>query len=109
MLPEPELFDRYGFLIDSGRWTRELAAQIASEEGIGRLRAQHFAVIQVFRRHYAEAQTVPPPLHICHELGMPKDCIDRLFRGPLNAWKVAGLPNPGEEARVYLDNQTLDG
>ena len=108
MLSNPKLFDRYGFLIESDRWTEKLAARIAAELGIGKMQSQHFVVIQALRRHYAESQAIHPPLHVCHELGMPKDCIDSLFKGPLNAWKAAGLPNPGEEARVYLDNQTPD-
>ncbi len=108
MLPNPTLFDRYGFLIDAGDWNQTLAAQITFELGIGRLQAPHLAIIHALRQHHAESQAIPPTGHICRELGMSEDCIDSFFRGPLNAWKAAGLPNPGEEARVYLDNQTRD-
>jgi len=28
-----------------------------------------------------------------------------LFGGPIEVWRLAGLPNPGEEARTYMENQ----
>jgi tRNA 2-thiouridine synthesizing protein E len=41
---------------------------------------------------------------VCRELDLVSDCVCALFGGPLEAWKVAGLPDPGEEARVYMEN-----
>lgn len=38
------------------------------------------------------------------ELDLVANCVHRLFGGPLEAWKVAGLPDPGEEARTYMEN-----
>jgi tRNA 2-thiouridine synthesizing protein E len=29
--------------------------------------------------------------------------VKQLFGGCLSLWRVAGLPDPGEEARAYLD------
>jgi tRNA 2-thiouridine synthesizing protein E len=99
-------FDHDGFLVEPGAWDRETAKEIAARFGIERLGDEHFAVIDAMRRHYHEHGSVPPPMLVCHDVGMQADCIDRLFGGPARAWKTAGLPPPGEEARVYLENQT---
>ena len=108
MLASAERFDRYGFLTDPGDWDETLATQIAAELKIAELTERHLAVLYALRRHYTRSRAIAPPMHICHELDKSEDCIDDLFRGPLNAWKIAGLPDPGEEARVYLANQTPD-
>jgi len=40
--------------------------------------------------------------HVCHLTGQSADCMQHLFPNPREAWRVAGLPNPGEEAKAYL-------
>jgi hypothetical protein len=42
--------------------------------------------------------------NVCRELDLTEDCVHRLFGGPVEAWKIAGLPDPGEEARAYMLN-----
>jgi dissimilatory sulfite reductase related protein len=39
---------------------------------------------------------------VCRETALSKSEIYDLFGGCLRAWRIAGLPNPGEEARTYL-------
>jgi len=29
-------------------------------------------------------------------------CLEQLFHGTREAWRIAGLPDPGEEARAYM-------
>ena len=77
-------------------------------EGIDDVGESHRRVWTAYREHYGRLASIPPTNVLCHELDLDDDCIDRLFKGPLNAWQSAGLPDPGEEARVYLDNQTHD-
>lgn len=36
-------------------------------------------------------------------------CVKQLFGGPLEAWRIAGLPDPGEEARAYMANMEPPG
>lgn len=98
--------DAYGFLKDPDSWSEERARELAAERGITPLGERHLAVLRAFREHYQKNRAIPPASHLCHELELDEDCIDELFDGPLNAWLAAGLPNPGEEARIYLDNQT---
>jgi hypothetical protein len=33
---------------------------------------------------------------------MDKRCVDKLFRNQREAWRIAGLPDPGEEARTCM-------
>ena len=98
--------DAYGFLKDPDSWSEDRARELAAELGVDPLGERHLAVLRAFREHYRNHRAIPPASHLCRELGLDEDCIDELFDGPLNAWQAAGLPHPGEEARIYLDNQT---
>lgn len=98
--------DAHGFLREEAAWTPDSARTIASRHGIEALTARHFDVLHCMRRHYRQHCAIPPAQLVCHELDLDGDCIDALFGGPLIAWQIAGLPHPGEEVRVYLDNQT---
>jgi tRNA 2-thiouridine synthesizing protein E len=44
---------------------------------------------------------------ICREAGLSEHCVSELFIDPRLAWRIAGLPNPGEEAKVYLETSEL--
>jgi tRNA 2-thiouridine synthesizing protein E len=96
------LRDANGFLVETGSWNRSTATRIAETLGIRDLTLAHWAILWYLRRHYLVQGTLPWEAHVCRELGMGKGCIHSLFGGPLTAWQVAGLPNPGEEARAYL-------
>ncbi len=100
----PDLFDDEGFLADPDLWNRDLALHIADELGLCPLEASHWAVIDYLREHYLSNGTLPWEGNVCRELHLVEDCVHRLFRGPIEAWKVAGLPDPGEEARAYMHN-----
>lgn len=101
--------DDNGFLNDPFDWNEQIAAEIAARIGVGPLGERHKRMLSAYRRHYFWGRSVPPAKIICHELDFSEDCIDDLFGGPLNTWRIAGLPDPGEEARVYLDNQQAFG
>lgn len=99
--------DERGFLADPDTWNAEKARAIGEHLGLSKLTKRHFAVMRRLREHYQQHDAIPPPSLVCHELDLADDCIDVLFAGPLNAWRTAGLPDPGEEARIYMDNQTI--
>lgn len=101
----PELLDAEGFLREGTRWDRNLAARLAASLGVTGMTQAHWAVVCCLRGHYLRQGTLPWEAHVCRELGLEKGCIHHLFGGPLTAWRIAGLPNPGEEARAYLLNQ----
>ncbi len=97
-------FDEYGFMTDPKQWNREVAESIASDLGI-ELEEEHWKVLDFYRVHYLEHGAMTPMEHICHALKLDKHCVRRLFRGPEEAWKIAGLPDPGTEARVYMEDE----
>jgi len=41
---------------------------------------------------------------VCRDAGVERERVNEMFGYCLNAWRIAGLPNPGEEAKSYLGN-----
>jgi TusE/DsrC/DsvC family sulfur relay protein len=97
-------FDENGLLTEPRVWNEDLAKLLAAQVGIGRLTDAHWKIIQSLRSYYAEFSVAPAMLQICKDLNMSKYCVHDLFHTCLNAWIVAGLPNPGEEAKSYLSD-----
>lgn len=98
----PLEFGEEGFLNDPKRWNRELAEQIAGEDGIGRLSDAHWAVIQQLRDHYLGYGAIVPASHACRVNKLDPGCVTSLFHDMREAWRIAGLPNPGAEATSYM-------
>ncbi len=101
LLRHPE-FDEFGLLKDPRDWSPELAHKLASDAGIAELSDQHWAFIKSLRAYYRQFHVPPPPSKICHNLQLQHGCGHELFETCLTAWRIAGLPDPGEEAKAYL-------
>lgn len=99
--------ERAQFLDKPERWTPALARKLAVQEGIGVLKENHWAVIDYLRRHYLERKTLPVMKLVCHELELKEGCISALFKNPEIAWRLAGLPDPGEEAKSYMETSEV--
>ena len=100
---KPEiLFDAEGFIRNPTAWDRTLGATLAAREGIASLTESHWRVLEALRKHYFEIGGVPVMRHICRDAGLQEHCVSELLEDPRRAWRIAGLPNPGEEARRYL-------
>ena len=99
---EPTLLDDDGLITDFSFWTEELARELAREEGIGDLGETHWAVIRELRNEYERMAAISSMRNVCHQAGIDRRAINDLFGYCLVAWRVAGLPNPGEEAKSYL-------
>jgi TusE/DsrC/DsvC family sulfur relay protein len=96
-------FDEDGFLRDPSRWTSELATRLARQDGFDGLSRQQWRVIRALRDHYLRHRSIPAPRTICHACEQDDYCLDRLFNHDgKEAWRIAGLPNPGEEAKAYM-------
>ncbi len=100
--------DEYGFLVDPADWNRELAQALADELGIGPLTPGHWRIIDYVREHWLKHQAIHSVQQTCRHFGLDRKCIWRLFGGPLELWKVAGLPYPGLEAYTYMENEEPD-
>ena len=96
------VFDADGFLTDPAKWNRDLAEQIAAEDKLGKLGDEHWAVIQQLRDHYLKYGALLPTSHACRVGNLDPHCVTDLFHGMREAWRIAGLPNPGEEAKSYM-------
>ena len=97
-----DIFDDNGFLVDPDLWDRELALRIADQLGIRELGGSHWAVIDYLRDDFLANATTPLEGDVCRELDLVEDCVQRLFGGAIEAWKVAGLPDPEEDARTFM-------
>ena len=100
--PATPIFDSDGFLIDPDSWSESLADRIAQTDGLGQLSELQLGLLHALRREYLKHGTVTALSHVCHLTGQSADCMQHLFPSPREAWRVAGLPNPGEEAKAYL-------
>jgi tRNA 2-thiouridine synthesizing protein E len=101
LLRQPE-FDEFGLLTPPRDWSPELARELARDAGIDELTDQHWAFINSLQAYYREFHVPPPPSKICHKLQLQHGCGHELFHTCLTAWRIAGLPDPGEEAKAYL-------
>lgn len=100
-------FDQDGFLLSGESWSEKLASELAMSSGISTLTHDHWRVLHYLREHFYAAGTLPPVRNVCRDLDLPEDCEETLFGNDLKrAWRIAGLPNPGEEAKVYMGQKS---
>ncbi len=95
-------FDEDGLMKDPRQWTEAVARAIAEQDELGDLTEAHWHVIRSLRDHYAKFGVAPAMSHVCWTLRMGKSCVHDLFGTCMEAWRVAGLPDPGEEAKTYM-------
>lgn len=94
--------DGDGYLSDPGSWDENVARAISENEGVGELTGDMMDVIHFMRTYYKNYQAFPILNSVCRNVHQPDDCVNEEFIDPLSAWKIAGLPNPGEEVISYL-------
>jgi tRNA 2-thiouridine synthesizing protein E len=78
-----------------------LAQSIATGEGLAKLSEEQWAIIRFLRQNYLNGG-LPAVSHVCHVNRLENDCIPDLFLSVKSAWRIAGLPNPGEEGKTYM-------
>lgn len=101
---DPALLDEDGLLRDFNAWNEALAVALARDSGLDALTEQHWKVIRAMRENFARFGAAPAMHRVCRDAGVPRHEVNELFGYCLVAWRVAGLPNPGEEAKSYLGN-----
>jgi len=99
----PDWFDADGFLAQPGDWTPNLARKIAWMEGVDELTAKHWEVIDLVRDRYYAIGALPVMRLVCRAAGIDPHGAHSLFSSCSSLWRIAGLPNPGEEARTYMN------
>lgn len=101
--PEAQITDdEKGYLTDAESWNEDTARQLAKREGIDNLTGEMMEVIRFMRSFYKAYGSFPILNTVCKNVHQPKECVNEEFIDPLKAWKIAGLPYPGEEVIYYL-------
>ncbi len=93
--------DEDGFLRRPEDWTEEVARVLAKEEGIADLTEDKFDILKFMREYYQEHHFFPITRYVCKNVHQPINCVTEQFMDPVKAWKIAGLPNPGEEVIMF--------
>jgi len=95
--------DRNGYVANVNAWNESIAAAIAKKEGIKKLTDEHLEIVRFLRNYYMKFNSFPLLKLVCTNLHKPGSCMTKPFKmDPVKAWKIAGLPQPSEEAIVYL-------
>lgn len=92
---KPEV-DGDGFLVNPEIWNKEVAQQLAYEDGTGELNEKHWKVINYIREYYTETEMAPMVRKLCQNSGLRLKELYEIFPlGPAKgACKIAGLPKP---------------
>jgi len=93
--------DEEGYLLDASDWTRAFTEERARQAGI-ELSEKHWRLVEIIRDKYLRLGALPPMRTVCKAAGFEKRELKQQFGSCLRLWKMAGLPNPGEEARAYM-------
>jgi TusE/DsrC/DsvC family sulfur relay protein len=89
----PEM-DPDGFLIDTRKWTKEVAEILAKSDMPQGLTEDHWKVIDYLRQYFLEWESAPPVRMLARETGLSLRDLKHLFPDGLRkyACKYAGLP-----------------
>ena len=89
--------DDDGFLADLEDWSETVARVLAAQEGVGELSEDKLDILKFMREYYRKYNFFPIVRFVCKNVHQPRNCVTEQFIDPVKAWKIAGLPNPGEE------------
>ena len=95
--------DDDGFLLTPKEWNITIAQQLAQMEWIPELNAEHLRAIQFVRDYYFQFGAPPSMRRVCRALALSPYKKYNLFSVCLQLWRIAGLPNPGEEAKAHIN------
>lgn len=85
-----------GFMVNPNEWTRDIAVEIAREEGITELTAMHFKVIDFCRQDGLATGKAPTLRRITTQAGVSTKDMFALFpKGPAKkVARISGLGKP---------------
>jgi TusE/DsrC/DsvC family sulfur relay protein len=92
--------DEQGYLVNFGDWNETVASALAEREGITELTKDKMDILKFMRAYYSEHKFFPILRYVCKSVDQPRECVTEKFIEPVIAWKVAGLPNPGDEVNL---------
>jgi TusE/DsrC/DsvC family sulfur relay protein len=101
--------DNDGFLVNMEDWNEKVANGLAEKDGIGKLTEDKLDILKFMREYYKKHNFFPILRYVCKHVHQPKNCVNEEFLNPIEAWKIAGLPNPGEEVLMFKSWEPLGG
>ena len=99
--------DDDGFLVNIEDWNETVANVLAEGEGIGKLTKDQLDVLKFMREYYKKYNFFPILRYVCKNVHQPRNCVNEEFLNPVQAWKIAGLPNPGDEVNMFKSWEPL--
>jgi TusE/DsrC/DsvC family sulfur relay protein len=90
--PMPET-DEEGFLVDSEKWSKEIAEILAKKDVPQGLTDEHWTVVAFMRDYYETYGSVPPIRMLTRRTNLSLRQIKQQFpSGTKGACKIAGIP-----------------
>jgi len=85
-----------GFMTDPSEWNKDIAVEIAKEEGIAELTDEHWKVIEFCRSNAEQSGAAPTLRQITSGAGVETKVLFKLFpKGPAKkVAKISGLGKP---------------
>ena len=83
--------DQAGFLIDENDWNEDVAAALASKDGIDSLSAEQLTIIRFLRECFLQHSVFPILNAVCRITSQPEQCVHEQFIYPEQAWRIGGL------------------
>jgi TusE/DsrC/DsvC family sulfur relay protein len=99
--------DNDGFLVDWEAWSQPVARALAEAENVGELTESRLDILKFLREYYEENRFFPILRFVCKSVHQQSKCVTDQFQDPVKAWKIAGLPNPGEEVLNFKSWEPL--
>jgi tRNA 2-thiouridine synthesizing protein E len=89
-------FDADNFMKDINQWSKEIATELAKEEGIEVLTERHWLVIDFMRKEFIAKGDAPSIRKLTKESGVDTKELYALFpKGPAKkAARIGGMPKP---------------
>jgi dissimilatory sulfite reductase related protein len=81
---------------------RQLDAALG-QAGISELSAKQWEIIHFVRDRFFSIGALPVMRLVCRAAGLDPRMGHQLFSSCKTLWLIAGLPNPGEEAKSYMN------
>jgi len=94
--------DEEGYLVNFDDWDDAVATALAGREGLPDLTGDKLAALRFIREYYKKYNYFPILNAVCKNIHKPKNCVQEDFINALLAWKLAGLPMPGEPITSLL-------
>ena len=99
--------DDDGYLRNFEDWNEDIACALAEREGIEELTKDKVDILKFTRQYYKDYGSYPVFGVVCLNVNQPMDCVIEKFTDPVKSWKIAGIPNPGEETETFLKREIV--